>query len=99
LKRATCPSLHHTVLDRSGLTGKYNFTLEFIPDMSGVPPPPLGLTPPPGMPATSSVPTADQPGSNLASSVEEQPGLKLVSSKEKLDVIMVDHVEKISTEN
>jgi uncharacterized protein (TIGR03435 family) len=92
-------SVRHTVLDRTGLTGKYDFTLEFIPDMSGVPPPPAGLLPPPGVPPTPSVPNADQPGSNLASAVEEQLGLKLTSGKEKLDVIVLDHIEKLPTEN
>ena len=92
-------SLRHMVLDRTGLTGKYDFSLEFIPDMSGVPPPPAGLAPPPGVPAMPSVPNADQPGSNLASAVEKQLGLKLTSRRETVDVIIVDHIEKTPREN
>jgi uncharacterized protein (TIGR03435 family) len=42
---------------------------------------------------------ATDPGTNIASAVEKQLGLKLTSTKGKLDVIVVDRAEKIPTEN
>ena len=91
-------TLRRPVIDKTGLTGKYDFTLEFTPDLSGIPLPP----PPPGAPgpiASSQAPSASDPGTNLASAFEKQLGLKLTSTKGKLDVIVVDHAEKIPTEN
>ena len=92
--------LRHPVIDKTGLTGKYDFTLEFTPDLSGIPLPP----PPPGAPGpapggTASAPSASDPGTNIGSAVEKQLGLKLTSTKGKLDVIVVDRAEKVPTEN
>src|SRR5579864_8938578 len=81
--------LRRPVVDKTGLTGKYDFTLEFTPDLSGagfLPPPP----PPPGAPGPApSAPAggASDPGTNIASAVEKQLGLKLTATKGKLDVI------------
>jgi uncharacterized protein (TIGR03435 family) len=88
----------HPVIDKTGLAGKFDFTLEFTPNLSGIP----ILPPPPGAPGPSpsaTVQTASDPGTNIASAVEKQLGLKLTSTKAKLDVLVVDHAEKIPTEN
>jgi uncharacterized protein (TIGR03435 family) len=84
-------NLHRTVIDRTGLAGKYDFTLEFTPDLPAFPVPP-GV---PSAPAES----ASEPSANVAAAVEKQLGLKLTSAKEKLEVIVVDHAEKMPTEN
>jgi uncharacterized protein (TIGR03435 family) len=83
--------LKRPVLDRTGLTGRFDFSLEFVPDMSGVPPPPGVIS----APRESAI----DPGSNLVSVVEKQLGLKLTARKANLDVIVIDHAEKIPTEN
>ena len=57
-----------------------------------------GIPLPPGLP-TQSDNNASDPGSDVASAVEKQLGLKLTSTKGKLDVIVVDRAEKIPTEN
>ena len=88
--------LRHPVIDKTGLSGKYDFNLEYTPDLTGVPPPPPGALPPPGA-ATGNI--ASDPGSTIVSALEKQLGLKLSASKAKLDVIVVDHVERIPTEN
>jgi uncharacterized protein (TIGR03435 family) len=85
--------LGHPVFDKTGLTGRYDLTLEYSTS-----PLPLPGVPPatnPSNPADA----ATEPGSSLASSVEKQLGLKLTRGKATLDVIVVDHVEKIPTEN
>jgi len=83
--------LRHPVIDKTGLTQKYDFALEYTPDLSGVPPPPDPATPP--------VPQTSDLGANLPSALEKQLGLRLTRAKAKLDVIVVDHVETTPTEN
>jgi uncharacterized protein (TIGR03435 family) len=73
------------VVDKTGLTGKYDFTLDWVPDgvtmlQEGDGP---EITPPHG------IPTA----------IEDQLGLKLVRSKVALDTVIVDSADKIPTEN
>jgi uncharacterized protein (TIGR03435 family) len=90
--------LNRPVVDKTELTGKYDFNLEYIPDLNGLP----GLPPPPpgfGGPAPAAATEASTPGSNLASAIEQQLGLRLVSGKAKLDVVVVDKAEKTPTEN
>jgi uncharacterized protein (TIGR03435 family) len=89
--------LNRPVLDKTGLTGKYDFNLEYTPDLSRMPalPPPGLAGPAPGAPSTE----ASEPGSNLIAAIEQQLGLRLVSSKAKLDVVVVDKAEKTPTDN
>lgn len=79
------------VIDKTGLTGRYDFVLEFTPDLSGIPLP-AGFSAQDGNNATD-------PGSDVAVAVEKQLGLKLTSTRGKLDVMVVDHAEKIPTGN
>jgi len=83
--------LRHPVIDNTGLTQKYDFVLEYTPDLSGVPPPPDAAAPP--------VPSTSDLVPNLPSALEKQLGLRLTKAKAKLDVIVVDHMEKTPTEN
>ena len=84
-------SVRRPVIDKTGLTGKYDFVLEFTPDLSG-------MALPAGFSAQEGN-NASDPGTNIASAVEKQLGLKLTSTKGQLDVIVVDHAEKVPTEN
>jgi uncharacterized protein (TIGR03435 family) len=84
----------HPVIDETGLTGKYDFDIELD----------LNQPPAPGD-------NANQPSPNgtvnyvscrscaIASALEQGLGVKLVKSSVQLDVIVVDHAEKIPTEN
>jgi uncharacterized protein (TIGR03435 family) len=71
------------VVDKTGLTGKYDFTLEY-----GLPTGVVGVKDPvPG-------------GPTLFAALENQLGLKLVESKAvPLVVLVVDHWDKVPTEN
>ena len=93
--------LRHPVIDKTGLTAKYDFTLEYAPDLSGIalPPPPPGAAGPAPGPGGPGDNTASVPAASIASAVEKQLGLKLTSTKGKLDVIVVDRAEKTPTEN
>jgi len=84
------------VTDKTGLTGRYDFNLEYVPDPSTLPPPPPG---PPGAVPPPPPAEATAPGGNLESAVEKQLGLKLSKGKGMLDVIVVDHAEKTPTQN
>ena len=45
------------------------------------------------------VDNASEPGPNLADAVQRQLGLKLVPSKAKLDVLVIDKAEKVPSAN
>lgn len=81
-----------TVVDKTGLTGNYDFTLSFMPDMAiGTGPmmrPPQGASPPDG-------PQTQEPvAPSIFTAVQEQLGLKLVAQKEPADVIVIDQIEQ-----
>jgi uncharacterized protein (TIGR03435 family) len=85
------------VVDKTGLPGIYEFALEF----AGV----MFRPTAPSVPASSEAgaPAASDPGDgvpNLFKAVEEQLGLKLVKVKDvSVEVIVVDQVDKVPTEN
>jgi uncharacterized protein (TIGR03435 family) len=88
--------MHRPVLDKTGLAGKYDFSLEYTPDMSRVPPPPpeeqrLGAGPPPE--------NVNAGAPDVAVAIQQQLGLRLVSAKARLDVLVIDKAEKVPTEN
>ena len=74
------------VLDKTGLNGFYDFTLEFT--AAGVP----GAAPPVSD-------GASDPGLNMDAALQQQLGLRLVGSKAKLDVIVIDKADKVPTAN
>ena len=87
--------LGRPVMDRTGLTGKYDFNLTYTGDqrtMANV------ITN--GPPATPSA--ADAPndaGPDLFTAMQEQLGLKLESKKIPIDVLVIDRLEKTATAN
>src|SRR5215472_1345759 len=85
----------HPIVDRTGITGRFDFVLEFTPDMSRLQRLPAAGTPPAAGPGDA----ASDPGSDAAHAVEKQLGLKLTEAKAMLDVIVVDHAAKTPTEN
>jgi len=81
------------VVDKTGLTGAYDFHLEF--SEAGLPGP-MGM----GVSATSlneAGQTAAAP--DLFAALEKQLGLRLEKSKTQLDVIVIDHMDKTPAEN
>jgi len=89
--------LHRPVLDRTGLTEKYDFTLRWTPD--DLPPQPssgvqgtVGASSN-GLPSTDPSPNA---GPSLFTALQEQLGLKLESSKGSVEFIVIDRIERPS---
>ena len=76
-------NLDRPVLDQTGLTGKFDFTIEFTPQLNG----PL----PPGADAQP-----DPSGPTFLEALKEQLGLKLEPQTGPVDVLVVDHVEQPS---
>ena len=79
-------------MDKTGLTGPYDFNLEF--SNAGLPGRLKGFAAP--SPAEAGQPDA---APDLFSALEKQLGLKLEKSKTQLDVIVIDHMDKQPTEN
>ncbi len=79
--------LDRPVLNQTGITGRWDFTLNWTPDDSQfngmgakIPPPKDGENQPPP----------------LYTAIQEQIGLKLDATKAPADVMVIDHVEKPS---
>ena len=86
--RVLTQQLGRTVVDKTGLKGNYNFTLNWTPDDSELPEfkEPAGGQ---GSPLDSSVPS-------IFTAIQEQLGLKLESQKGPVEILVIDHVEKPS---
>jgi len=82
----------HHVVDKTGLTGKYDFTLKWTPNEGETP----MFKGPPGGPAGAAAPPADDNGPSLFTALQEQLGLKLDSQKGPVEVVVIDHAEKPS---
>jgi len=87
--------LGRTVVDKTGLTGKYDFSWQFKPSASQIRA--FGGAPADDASngASSGIP-ADPDGTDLFTAVQEQLGLKLESGKGPVEIIVIDHIEKPS---
>jgi uncharacterized protein (TIGR03435 family) len=79
--------LDRPVVDRTGVTGRFDYSVTFTPDDSQFNGHPPKL--PPSTETTESSP-------NLFTALQQQLGLKLDAEKTSVDVIAIDHVEKPS---
>jgi uncharacterized protein (TIGR03435 family) len=82
--------LGRTVQDKTGLTGKYDFTLQWKPDRD---PSPMPGAPPPGEQGPGATLSTDSSEASIFTAVQEQLGLKLESRKAPVEVLVIDHVE------
>src|ERR1039457_4817815 len=91
------------VVDATGLKANYDFTLDFAPDsING----PMGMMPPPPPPHDGAIgggpPMASAPdmgGPSIFTALQEQLGLKLEQRKGPVDLLVIDRLEKVPTEN
>ena len=91
--------LGRNVIDKTGLAGKYNFTLKWTPDdnknaaFRGPGDGPPGA---PGAPAGAGAdaPPPDANGPTIFAAIQEQLGLKLEAQKGPVDIYVIDRVEK-----
>ena len=92
------------VIDRTGLGGKYDFTLEFTPPENGFMlaiPATFPLYPGQTAPLNMNGPSPVQQDAVpiISSAMEKQLGLKLEAAKIAVDTIVIDRVERTPTEN
>ncbi len=79
--------LGRPVIDRTGLTGLYDYALTFAP--TGRDPGPFAL-----LPRGSPPPPADPLAPGLSTAVQEQLGLRLESARGPVEVVVIDRIEK-----
>jgi bla regulator protein blaR1 len=77
-----------TVVDKTGLTGNYDYTLQWTPDNTA----PMAVGPGVGEPGSETAPSAES-GPSIFTALQEQLGLKLQSEKVRADVIAIDQIE------
>jgi uncharacterized protein (TIGR03435 family) len=79
--------LGRSVIDKTEMTGNYDFKLEWTPDESqGMARASGGEAPPP----------SDNSGVSIFTAVQDQLGLKLESTKGPVEILVIDRVEKAS---
>jgi uncharacterized protein (TIGR03435 family) len=84
--------LDRPVFDRSGLTAKYDFTLQFTPERMR----PAGA--PPSEAGNIADPDPDA-GPTIFSALQDQLGLKLEPRKAPVDMLVIDHLERTPVGN
>ena len=79
------PSWTSPVVDQTGLTGRYDFTLNWTPDESQF-----------AVLGGYHAPAEEDPNAppSLSTAIQEQLGLKLENTKAKVDTFVIDHLEK-----
>jgi bla regulator protein BlaR1 len=83
--------LGRPVVDRTGLKGGYDFTLEWTPA------PGEGSAESIGLPPRAEPPSAgDSNSPSIFTALQDQLGLKLESTKGPVDILVIDHVERPS---
>jgi uncharacterized protein (TIGR03435 family) len=93
LARALSLALGRPVVDKTGLAGSYDITLEWTPDeiRSGSMKDLAG-----GQQPADSTPASEASSPSIFTAIQEQLGLKLESQKGSAEVLVIDHVEKPS---
>jgi uncharacterized protein (TIGR03435 family) len=97
LTEMLCNELRRPVVDKTGLKGKYDFTLEYAAENL-----PGGGLPPPPPPAGAQAGTADARDDlepTITTAIQQQLGLRLDAKKIQLDVLVIEKADKVPTEN
>jgi uncharacterized protein (TIGR03435 family) len=83
------PSQRRPVVDRTGLTGRFDVELKWTPDAFSA----AGLA---HRPNAAPPPGVDPDGPSLATAMQDQLGLKLVPARAPVDVVVIDRAEPIA---
>jgi uncharacterized protein (TIGR03435 family) len=83
--------LGRAVIDKTGLAGEYDFTLQYAPEPGQGGPEALGLPP-----QNYTAPPVDPNRPSIFTAVQEQLGLRLESQKGQVEILVVDQVERPS---
>jgi uncharacterized protein (TIGR03435 family) len=88
--------LDRPVVDKTGLTGRYDLRCTFTPDDSQFNGHPPRLPSPPAADGAQASTPEVAAAPSLYEAMDQQLGLKLTAEKTMVDVIVIDHVEKPS---
>jgi uncharacterized protein (TIGR03435 family) len=75
------PYIERVLIDRTGLDGRYDFTLRWSPEQT------------PGAAATPAPPIGNPDRPSIYTALQEQLGLKLESTREQVEVLVIDSVQ------
>jgi uncharacterized protein (TIGR03435 family) len=81
------------VFDKTGFTGTYDFTLDYVRDQG------RAISQFKGLPVGSAAADDSGEAPGISTALQEQLGLRLVKTKGPLDVIVVDQASKTPTDN
>ena len=84
-------NLDRPIIDRTGLHGTYDFTLQWTPAPNEGGPDAIGLPPRAEPPRAT-----DSSGPSIFTALQEQLGLKLESTKGPVDILVIERVERPS---
>jgi uncharacterized protein (TIGR03435 family) len=79
------------VIDKTGLTGDYDFELRWAQEAGQGSPDAFGLPT-----VASDTPPVDTNGPSIFTALQEQLGLRLESQKGPVEILVMDHVERAS---
>jgi uncharacterized protein (TIGR03435 family) len=79
------------VIDKTGLTGDYDFELRWAQEAGQGSPDAFGLPT-----VASDTPPVDTNGPSIFTALQEQLGLRLESQKGPVEILVIDHVERAS---
>ena len=82
-------TMRREVIDKTGLSGRFDFHLEWAPEEATAPPV-VGQTDDP----TKQTPSVGTIGPSIFTALQEQLGLKLESDRAPVEVLVIDNIEK-----
>ena len=80
------PQVGRPIIDRTNLTGLFDFGLKWSPS----------FVPDAALPNAGVAPANEASGPSIFTAIQEQLGLKLESGKAAAEVLVIDHVERPS---
>ena len=81
--RELAPQVNRFVLDRTGITGFFDFDVQFTPDQ-----------PTPAPPGASPQPPVDSAGPSLFTALQEQLGIRLAATRGAVEVLVIDAISR-----
>jgi uncharacterized protein (TIGR03435 family) len=97
--RSLSQRVGRVVVDRTGVTGLYDFTLTFAPEQMpfggpGGPTPPAGVAVGTGVPPGALLNGVDPNAPSLFTALQEQLGLKLEAQRGPVEMLVIDSIEQ-----
>jgi uncharacterized protein (TIGR03435 family) len=99
LARNISLSLHSPVEDLTGLKGKYEIDVSWVPDRTIEPMGPYAEEYAARHPGSADAADGLTNGADIFTAFRDSLGLRLERRKEQVEVLVIDHIERVPTEN